>query len=180
MSESLIDRSDVAVPIHAVAPDGLEGLLASLASVEAGWARATGFDAAMGAVTIIADASGARRARAVRPRRRRSAAARAADQRQAADDPAAWRLSVRHGPAGSVAGGAWLGARQLSLHPLQDQRGSRRHVSSFPRVSISRRRAARRGPSPWCAISSIHRQMILARPSWRGKSMRWANAMVRR
>ncbi|MCX5496310.1 leucyl aminopeptidase family protein [Kaistia dalseonensis] len=57
-SDSLIESSDVAVPIHAVAPDGLDGLLASLSAVEAGWARATGFDAAMGAVTIIADAKG--------------------------------------------------------------------------------------------------------------------------
>ena len=56
--DSLIDRSDVAIPIHAVAPDGLEALLASIGDVEAAWARSTGFDAAAGAVTIIADTSG--------------------------------------------------------------------------------------------------------------------------
>ena len=56
--DSLIDRSDVAIPIHAVAPDGLEAVLASIGDVEAAWARSTGFDAAAGAVTIIADTSG--------------------------------------------------------------------------------------------------------------------------
>lgn len=58
LSDSLIERSDASIPVHAVAADDLESVLATLSDVEAGWARATGFDAAMGAVTIIADASG--------------------------------------------------------------------------------------------------------------------------
>ena len=58
MIDSLIDSSDVAIPIHAVDPDGLEKLLDSLGETEAAWARSTGFDAAAGAVTIIADAKG--------------------------------------------------------------------------------------------------------------------------
>ena len=58
MIDSLIDSSDVAIPIHAVDPDGLETLLDSLGETEAAWARSTGFDAAAGAVTIIADAKG--------------------------------------------------------------------------------------------------------------------------
>ncbi|WP_336801417.1 leucyl aminopeptidase family protein [Kaistia sp. MMO-174] len=58
VSDSLIDSSDVAIPIHAVDPEGLDALLASIGEVEAAWARSTGFDAAAGAVTIIADAGG--------------------------------------------------------------------------------------------------------------------------
>ena len=58
VSDSLIDRSDVAIPIHAVDPEGLETLLASIGDVEAAWARSTGFDASAGAVTIIADTRG--------------------------------------------------------------------------------------------------------------------------
>ena len=58
LSDSLIEYSGNAVPIHAVAADGLDAVLASLSEVEASWARATGFDAAMGAVTIIADPTG--------------------------------------------------------------------------------------------------------------------------
>ena len=59
MSETLIESSDVAVPIHAVTSDDLDGLLASLGEVEATWARATGFDGTAGAIAIIADARGA-------------------------------------------------------------------------------------------------------------------------
>ena len=58
MSESLIESSDVSVPIYAVTVDDLDGLLATLSDVEASWARATGFDGAAGAVTVIADARG--------------------------------------------------------------------------------------------------------------------------
>ncbi|MBN9019249.1 MAG: leucyl aminopeptidase family protein [Rhizobiales bacterium] len=58
LSESLIESSDVSVPIYAVTVDDLDGLLATLSDVEASWARATGFDGAAGAVTVIADARG--------------------------------------------------------------------------------------------------------------------------
>ncbi|WP_244540361.1 leucyl aminopeptidase family protein [Kaistia soli] len=58
MPDSLIERSDASVPVHAVPTEGLEAILSTLSNVEASWARATGFDATMGAVTIIADAKG--------------------------------------------------------------------------------------------------------------------------
>ncbi|PPE77267.1 leucyl aminopeptidase [Kaistia algarum] len=56
--ESLIESSAAAVPILAVTSDDLDRVLASLSEVEASWARSTGFDAAAGAITIIADSRG--------------------------------------------------------------------------------------------------------------------------
>jgi leucyl aminopeptidase len=59
LSESLIETSKVAIPIHAVTVEGLGPLLASLSEAEANWARSTGFGAVTGAVAMIADGSGA-------------------------------------------------------------------------------------------------------------------------
>lgn len=58
LSETLIERSDASVPIHAILADALEEALDALPPLEAAFARAAGFDAASGTIALIADSSG--------------------------------------------------------------------------------------------------------------------------
>jgi leucyl aminopeptidase len=103
--------SPAARPLHAVAPEGLDALLAALPAMQASWLRATGFEAALGDTRLLPDAAGGVAAAVVgcgtaeARQRNRFGLARAATALPAGD----WRLEgPLSGPERDEAALGWL------------------------------------------------------------------------
>ena len=105
------DQDVAALVLRAVAPDGLDALLATLPAAQAAWARATGFTAGLGETCLLPDAVGGMAAALlglgtpIARKRQRFGVAKAATQLP----PATWRLDgVADAAMASEAALGWL------------------------------------------------------------------------